>query len=165
MKNLDIFNCYKKILLSKLIRRQNMEYIIGGILAIIVIITIGLLLRKKLYDSVDHYEDWKLDIMNRNVAGELSHVKELNLEGETKENFEAWRQAWDKILTSDLANVEELLYDTEKAADRYNFPAAKKTTQQMDAVLTDIEKQIEDILTELHELLETERKKDRKSVV
>src|SRR5699024_11158862 len=130
----------------------------GGILAIIVIITIGLLLRKKLYDSVDHYEDWKLDIMNRNVAGELSRVKDLNLEGETKENFEAWRQAWDRILTNDLANVEELLYDTEKAADRYNFPAAKKSTNQMEAILVDIEHQIEAILTELNELLETEEK-------
>ena len=82
-----------------------MDYVIGFILVIIVIIIVGLLLRKRLYDSVDYYESWKLDIMNRNVAQELSKVKELNLEGETKENFEEWKDKWDNILTNDLAKV------------------------------------------------------------
>src|SRR5690625_7214541 len=95
-----------------------MEYVIGIILVIIVIIIAGLLLRKRLYDSVDYYESWKLDIMNRNVAQELSKVKELNLQGETKNNFEQWKDQWETILNDDLADVEELLYDTEHAADR-----------------------------------------------
>lgn len=135
-----------------------MEYVIGGILAIIVIITIGLLLRKKLYDSVDYYEDWKLDIMNRNVASELSRMKELNLEGDARERFEKWKESWEHVLTIDLANVEELLYDTEKAADRYNFPTAKKCMKEMESILVEIEKKIENIVTELHHLLETEVK-------
>ena len=133
-----------------------MEYIIGLILAIIVIIIVGLILRKRLYDSVDYYESWKLDIMNRNVAQELSKVKDLNLQGDTKDYFEDWKEAWDTILSEDLANVEELLYDTEHAADRYKFPTAKKHIKKMESILVEIEKRIESILTELHELLETE---------
>lgn len=140
-----------------------MEYVIGIILVIIVIIIAGLLLRKRLYDSVDYYESWKLDIMNRNVAQELSKVKELNLEGETKENFEEWKDKWDNILTNDLAKVEELLYDTEHAADRYNFPAAKKYMKQIEEILVIVEKKIETILTELNELLETEQE-NRKEI-
>src|SRR5699024_3322889 len=136
----------------KSFRRHNMEYIIGGILAIIVIIIIGLILRKRLYDSVDYYEDWKLDIMNRNVAAELSRVKELNLEGDTKDKFEHWRNEWEVILNDDLANVEELLYDTEKAADRYSFPSANQHMKKMEELLVQIEKKIETILNELHEL-------------
>lgn len=135
-----------------------MEYIIGGILAVIVIITIGLLLRKKLYDSVDYYEDWKLDVMNRNVASELSKMKELNLEGDARERFEEWKEAWEHVLTIDLANVEESLYDTEKAADRYNFPVAKKCMKEMETVLVEVEKKIEKIVTGLDHLLETEVK-------
>ena len=42
-----------------------MELIIGIVLAIIVLIIIGLILRKRAYDYVDRTEAWKLDIMAR----------------------------------------------------------------------------------------------------
>ena len=135
-----------------------MEYVIGAILAIIVIITVGLILRKKLYDSVDHYEGWKLDIMNRNIAAELSKMKDLNMKGEAKENFEMWKEQWDSILTEELATVEELLYDTEKAADKYNFPAAKKYMKEMETILVTTEEKLETLLADIHALLETEEK-------
>src|SRR5699024_12718640 len=115
-----------------------MEYFMCGIIAIIIIVAIGLFLRKKLYDSVDYYEQWKLDIMNRDVATEIARVKALYLEGETKEQFETWRESWDNILTRDLANVEELLYEAEKSADRYNFPNAKKIMSKMASMLEDV---------------------------
>lgn len=133
-----------------------MEFIIGAILAIIIIITVGLILRKKLYDGVDQYEARKLEIMNRNVAAELSKMKDLNMDGETKENFETWKEAWDTILTEDLAKVEELLYDTEKAADKYSFPTAKKHMKEMDAILLTIEEKVESLLKEIQTLLKTE---------
>src|SRR5690625_662345 len=140
-----------------------MEYVIGIILAIIVLIIVALLLRKRIYDSVDYYESWKLDIMNRNVAQELSQLKDLNLHGETKNNFEQWKKEWDTILNDDLADVEELLYDTEHAADRYNFPAAKKSIKKMEENLVTVEKKIETILTELNNLLRIEEN-NRKQV-
>src|SRR5699024_11520262 len=108
-----------------------MEFVIDRLSAIIVIIIEGLIINKKMYDQVDYYEDWKLDIINRNVAGQLGRVKALQLEGDTKDRFEQWKNEWDTILGEDMADVEELLYDTEKAADRYNFPGAKKYMQQM----------------------------------
>src|SRR5699024_3141255 len=116
-----------------------MEFVIGGLIAIIVIIIVGLIIRKKMYDQVDYYEDWKLDIMNRNVAGELGRVKALQLEGDTKDRFEHWKNEWDTILGEDMADVEELLYDTEKAADRYNFPGAKKYIQAAHSCEADID--------------------------
>lgn len=140
-----------------------MEYIIGIILAIIVLIIVGLILRKRLYDSVDYYESWKIDIMNRNVASELAKVKELNLHGDTKEKFETWKDTWEDILNNKLADVEEYLYDTEHAADRYRFGTAKKLMKKMEEILVESEKQIESILTELNELLETEEE-NRKEI-
>src|SRR5690625_3934921 len=94
--------------------------------------------------------------MNRNVAQELSKVKELNLQGETKNNFEQWKDQWETILNDDLADVEELLYDTEHAADRYNFPAAKKSMKKMEEILVLVEQKIESILSELNNLLQIE---------
>src|SRR5690625_880704 len=133
-----------------------MEYVIGAILAIIVIITVGLILRKRLYDSVDYYEAWKLDIMNRNVAAELSKMKDLNMYGYTKEHFNKWKDEWDNILTEELATVEELLYDTEEAADKFSFPTAKKHMKEMESMLLATEQKIETILTDIQAL-------DRKS--
>ena len=133
-----------------------MEYVIGAILAIIVIITVGLILRKRLYDSVDYYEAWKLDIMNRNVAAELSKMKDLNMYGDTKEHFNKWKDEWDNILTEELATVEELLYDTEEAADKFSFPTAKKHLKEMESMLLATEQKIETILTDIQALLETE---------
>lgn len=139
-------------------RRGNMEYVIGIILAIIALIIIGLILRKRLYDAVDYYESWKLDIMNRNIANELAKVKQLTLQGETKEKFKQWKTEWDNILTKDLANVEELLYDTEYAADRYFFRTAKQNIAKMETILTEAEQKIENMLNELEDLLKTEEK-------
>ena len=132
-----------------------MEYIIGAILAIIVIITVGLILRKRLYDGVDYYEAWKLDIMNRNVAAELSKMKDLNMEGATQESFNTWKDEWDQILTEELATIEELLYDTEKAADKFSFPTAKKHMKDMESILLATEQKIETILADIQSLLET----------
>lgn len=133
-----------------------MEYIIGAILAIIVIITVGLILRKRLYDSVDYFEAWKLDVMNRNIAAELSKMKDLNLKGDTKNNFEMWKEQWDTILTEDLATVEALLFDTEKAADKYSFPIAKKHMKEMESILLETEEKIDRIFEGVQALLKTE---------
>lgn len=133
-----------------------MEYIIGAILAIIVIITIALILRRRLYKAVDYYEAWKLEIMNENVAAELSKMKELNMKGATKEDFERWKEEWDTILTDDLATVEELLYDTEKAADKYNFPTAKKLMKEMEGLLKAADEKVEKVTEDIHALLRTE---------
>lgn len=133
-----------------------MEIVIVMILIIIILITIGLLMRKKTYDKIDLHEDWKIDITNRKVAEELSKVKALNLEGETKEQFEGWKNDWDMILTKDLAKVEELLLFSEQAADKYRFSQANAQFDEVENILVDAEKKIEKILEELDNLLKIE---------
>src|SRR5690625_392729 len=94
--------------------------------------------------------------MNRNVAAELSKMKDLNMYGYTKEHFNKWKDEWDNILTEELATVEELLYDTEEAADKFSFPTAKKHLKEMESMLLATEQKIETILTDIQALLETE---------
>src|SRR5699024_3768563 len=124
---------------------------------------IGLILRKRVYDSVDQHESWKLDITNRNVANQLSRIKSLNLSGETQEKFESWKEDWDYILSKKLPDVEEDLFDAEAAADRYRFPTAKKILHKVDNTLRAIENEIEEMLNELEELLSSEER-SRKEV-
>ncbi|MFB1050824.1 septation ring formation regulator EzrA [Paraliobacillus sp. JSM ZJ581] len=138
-------------------------YIIGGILILIVVIIIGLILRKRIYDEVDQHESWKMDIMNRNVSGELQRVKSLNLSGETQDKFETWKSTWDQILTRDLPDIEEYLLDAEEAADRFRISIAKKNLAEVENILQNIEELIERMFKELDDLLDSE-KQSRKQI-
>ncbi|RWZ59763.1 septation ring formation regulator EzrA [Halobacillus fulvus] len=134
-----------------------MEYVIGGILLLIVLFIVGLIWRKKVYDEVDRLEGWKMDIMNRRVTDELSKVKSLNLSGETQEKFEAWRGRWDQILTKDLPGLEEDLFDAEDAADKYKLKRVKKVLAETENKLSSIEDTIESMYKELDNLLDSEK--------
>src|SRR5690625_7128853 len=139
-----------------------MAIAIGLILVVITLLIIGLILRKRVYDNVDRQEVWKLDIMNRNTASEIARSKDLNLSGETLEKFESWKDRWENILTKELPNIEELLYEAEEAGDRYRFLSAKKVVHKVDETLHEIEEDIEKMLAELEELLESERTSSNK---
>lgn len=133
-----------------------MAYVIGIILVIITLIIVGLIMRKRVYDEVDRQENWKMDIMDRNIASELSRIKSLNLSGETQEKFESWKERWEHIVEKDLTDIEEHLFDAEEAADHYRFPSAKKAISKTDQALKTIEHDIEQILNELDELMNSE---------
>lgn len=112
--------------------------------------------KKRIHDAVDKLESWKIDIMDRDVAVQLSKIKSLNLLGETLEKFEVWKQRWDDIVTSELLEVEEYLFDAEESADRFRFSKAKKIVRETEQKLTSIEKDIEKILIDLNQLIESE---------
>ncbi|MFC4556712.1 septation ring formation regulator EzrA [Virgibacillus kekensis] len=133
-----------------------MAYIIGTILVVITLIIVGLILRKRVYDVVDRLEAWKMDIMNRNIASQLARIKRLNLSGETQVKFESWKDRWEYIVTKELPDIEEFLFDAEEAADRYRFSGARKTLRKVEQTLESIENDIEQMLKELDELMDSE---------
>ncbi|MCA1032359.1 septation ring formation regulator EzrA [Bacillus timonensis] len=133
-----------------------MEIIIGIIILIVTIASIGFYLRKKIYQEVDRLELWKIDIMNRPVTDEISKVKELNMTGQTEEMFERWRNNWDEIVTNQLPEVEELLFETEEFADKYRFKKSKLVIQKIEHILQNVEDSISDILKELQNLIGSE---------
>ncbi len=81
----------------------------------------------------------------------------MNLSGETQEKFEEWKERWETIVTKDLSDVEEALFEAEEASDRYRFPTAKKVIENTDERLQSVEKDIENILVELDQLIDTEK--------
>ncbi|MGV2622325.1 septation ring formation regulator EzrA [Halobacillus sp. ACCC02827] len=134
-----------------------MKFVIGAILLLVAFFIIGMIWRKRVYDEVDRLESWKMEIMNRRVSEELSKVKNLNLSGETQEKFEAWRERWDRILTVELPSLEEDLFDAEEAADRYRYRKVKTTIQQTERKLISVEEDIDGMLQELENLLDSEK--------
>ncbi|WP_445489448.1 septation ring formation regulator EzrA [Niallia sp. 03133] len=135
-----------------------MNYIIGGVVIIICLFVSGYFIKRKYYGMVDELESWKIDILNRPVLEELSKVKQLNMIGQTEELFESWRAKWDDIVTVQLPDVEEMLFDTEEFIDKYKFKKAKQKQSIIRQKMDKMEKIIETMLEELNNLVGSEEK-------
>jgi septation ring formation regulator len=135
-----------------------MKIIIGFIILLLVIIIAGYFIRKKYFKEMDRLESWKIDLTNRPVLDEMSKVKQLNMTGQTEELFENWRNKWDDLVTVELPDLEELLFDAEEYIDRYRFNKAKDVQRLIEQKLKEAENQISNILNELNELVGSEEK-------
>ncbi|MEH7304423.1 septation ring formation regulator EzrA [Neobacillus drentensis] len=135
-----------------------MEYFIGFFILILALFVVGYLIKKKYFKEMDRLEAWKIDLMNRPVLDEMSKVKLLNMTGQTEELFERWRNQWDEVVTVQLPDLEEMLFDAEEYIDRYRFNKAKGVQLAIAGKLQDTEDQIKSILEELHELVGSEEK-------
>lgn len=135
-----------------------MKYILGCITLIVAFLITSYFFKKKRFKDIDKIEEWKMNIMNRPVLDELSKVKQLNMTGETEEMFEKWREEWDEIVTVQLPDVEELLFDAEEYIEKFRFSSSKAVQREIAVKLKGIEKNIQNILDELAELVGSEEK-------
>jgi len=140
-----------------------LEFIIIAIIVLLILLIWTIVVRKKIDKGIERLGNWKTEIMGRNVAGQLTQIKTLNLSGETQEKFELWKDQWDTIVSKELPDMEEWLLDVEEAANRFKFRKAKKRLAELDQFLKDIENEIAQILAELDELLDSEQE-SRKQV-
>ncbi|SDN54809.1 septation ring formation regulator EzrA [Alkalicoccus daliensis] len=134
-----------------------MSYVIYSIIALLIIgIIYGTWARKQIYRDVDRLGIRKVELMNRPVTEELSRMKSLKLSGETEERFEEWRTEWDQLVTVQLPDIEEKLFDIEELANRYRFPRAKQEITNAGQALDEIEAHIDHLIKEVHELVHSE---------
>ncbi|WP_226667012.1 septation ring formation regulator EzrA [Metabacillus litoralis] len=133
-----------------------MEVIIGLVLLICILFGTGYVLRRKIYKEVDRLEARKIEIMNRSIIDELSKVKELKMVGQAEILFEQWRSEWDEIITTQLPEVEELLFDAEDYADKYRFKKSRNVLEHIDEVLKTVDDNIDKIIAEINELVSSE---------
>lgn len=115
-------------------------------------------MKKKNYKEIDRLEEWKIDIVNRPVLDEMSKVKQLNMTGETEVLFERWRNEWDEIVTAELPDVEEYLFDAEEYTDKYRFKKSKEIQILIHNHLLETEEKIKALVAEIHDLVGSEEK-------
>ena len=135
-----------------------MEYIIGFVALTILIFTISLFWRKKLYKEVDKLEQLKLEIQHRPIIEEMTKVKKLNMNGQTEELFEGWRQTWTRVLDVDLGEVDKLLFDAEECIDKLRFRESAQIREEINVMLIKAEVEMNQILVELEELMGSDEK-------
>ncbi|WP_027964244.1 septation ring formation regulator EzrA [Halalkalibacillus halophilus] len=134
-----------------------MEYIVGLFIVVVAFILLGVFARKRVYNRVDELEQWKVQLMSRQVADELAKVKHLNLTGETEQLFESWRSEWDEINDHVFTNIEEDLLDAEESAEKYKFGKTSRVLNHVEQRLVKVEKTIDDIFEEVDRLLHSEQ--------
>ena len=70
-----------------------MELIIIGIIILAIIIAVVFIMRRKHHVEIEELENIKLQIQNRPILEEMTKVKQLNMNGQTEEMFERWRNS------------------------------------------------------------------------
>lgn len=135
-----------------------MDYVIGIILLGIVLLIVGYFAKRKYYLNVDRLEAWKIEVMNRPVLDEVGKIKQLNMSGQAEQFFEEWRKTWDAIVTIDLPNVEEWLYDAEECVSKFRFKKAKEIFEKIEDTLTESEQKINQMVERINEIIGSEEK-------
>ncbi|MBH0157849.1 septation ring formation regulator EzrA [Fictibacillus sp. 5RED26] len=133
-----------------------MIYIVIAIVTFLALILYGAMSRRRVYKEIDRLEAWKMQIMNRPLTEEISKVKGMAMIGETEEKFEMWRQEWDEMVTAQLPNLEEDLFDAEEYTDKYRFKKARSILAGVSQSLEKIELRIKEITSEINELVTSE---------
>ncbi|WP_082091441.1 septation ring formation regulator EzrA [Domibacillus tundrae] len=134
------------------------EFVIGAIIVVLIFSIYTMVSRKRNATEIDQLDMKKTELLHRPVHEELAKVKRLNMTGQTEALFDRWRAEWDEVVTVDIPAVDEKLFASEDQVDKFRFGAAKKTNKEIESRLSQIEKKVNDILSELQQLVGSEEK-------
>ena len=135
-----------------------MKYIIIAVIILLAAIIVGFLFRKKHSSEIERLEQLKLQIQNKPILEELTKVKQLNMNGQTEEMFERWRNIWTEVMDVHIPKIDASLFDAEDAIDRFKFGKASSIEKDIEVRIENVDQQMNDILIELEELIGSEEK-------
>ncbi|MGN4124070.1 septation ring formation regulator EzrA [Lysinibacillus sphaericus] len=135
-----------------------MEYIIIPIILLLILAIVGFMMRRKHTAIIAQLENEKLQIQNNPINEEISKVKSLNMNGETEEMFERWRNSWDEVIDVHMTKIDSLLFDAEDQVNHLRFKKATLIEREIEDYVRKCEQSKDKILEELNELIGSEEK-------
>ncbi len=135
-----------------------MEYIIIPIILLLILAIVGFMMRRKHVAIIAKLENEKLQIQHNPINEEISKVKSLNMNGETEEMFERWRNTWDEVIDVHMTKIDSLLFDAEDQINRLRFKKATFIEREIEDYIEKCEQDKDKILEELNELIGSEEK-------
>lgn len=135
-----------------------MKYIIPTIIVLCVIIAIVFIFRRKHRNEIQRLDQEKLQIQNKPVLEELMKVKSLNMNGQTEEMFERWRNKWTELMDVEIPKIDVLLFDAEEQVDKFHFGKATEIEKTIQSRIAEYDQEMVKILKELDELIGSEEK-------
>lgn len=134
------------------------NYIIIVAVVLLALLAFGLFVRRKHNAIIARLEKEKLEVQHYPIYEELTKVKTLNMNGQTEELFENWRNAWVEVTDVHVIKIDALLFDAEEYIDRFKFKKATEIEQEIEKKIEECEKTRVKILLELEELIGSEEK-------
>lgn len=135
-----------------------MKYIIIVVIVLLALLLVGLLFRRKHNAVIERLEKDKLQIQNYPIFEELTRVKTLNMNGQTEELFERWRNKWTEVMDIHIIKIDSMLFDAEEYIDRFNFKKSSLIQKQIEDYIEKCDQTKNEILAELDELIGSEEK-------
>ena len=135
-----------------------MKYIIPTIIVLCVILAIVFIFRRKHTNEIERLDQKKLQIQNKPVLEELTKVKALNMNGQTEEMFERWRNKWTELMDVEMPKIDVLLFDAEEQVDKFHFGKATEIEKEIESRITEYDQEMVKILKELDELIGSEER-------
>ena len=134
------------------------KYIIIVAVILLALLVAGLIIRRKHNAIIARLEKEKLEIQHYPIYEELTKVKSLNMNGQTEELFENWRNAWVEVTDVHVIKIDALLFDAEEYIDRFKFKKATEVEKVIEEKVAECDKVRLKILAELEELMGSEEK-------
>lgn len=134
------------------------KYIIIVTVVLLALLVAGLIVRRKHNAIIARLEKEKLETQHYPIYEELTKVKTLNMNGQTEELFENWRNAWVEVTDVHVIKIDALLFDAEEYIDRFKFKKATEVEKLIEEKIAECDKVRLKILAELEELMGSEEK-------
>ena len=134
------------------------KYIIIVAVVLLALLVAGLIIRRKHNAIIARLEKEKLEVQHYPIYEELTKVKSLNMNGQTEELFENWRNAWVEVTDVHVIKIDALLFDAEEYIDRFKFKKATEVEKVIEEKVAECDKVRLKILAELEELMGSEEK-------
>ncbi|MDN4493690.1 septation ring formation regulator EzrA [Ureibacillus aquaedulcis] len=135
-----------------------MQYIIIVVIVLLALFIVGLMIRRKHNVVIQRLEQEKMQIQHYPIFEELTKVKSLNMNGQTEEKFEHWRNIWTEVIDVHVIKIDSMLFDAEEYIDRFKFKKASNVEQAIEEYIAKCEKSKNLIISELEELIGSEEK-------
>lgn len=135
-----------------------MDYIIIAIIVLIALIIVGFSFRRKHNAEIERLEHEKHQIQNKPILEEMTKVKQLNMNGQTEEMFESWRNSWTEVMDIHMPKIDALLFDAEESIDKFRFKRASAIEKEISQRIKECDEQMSQILIELESLIGSEEK-------
>ncbi|MEO4051925.1 septation ring formation regulator EzrA [Solibacillus sp. CAU 1738] len=135
-----------------------MEYIIIVVVLLLALLIFGLVVRRKHNTEIERLEKEKMQVQHYPIYEELTKVKALNMNGQTEELFENWRNMWTEVVDVHVLKIDSMLFDAEEYIDRFKFKKATAIEREIEDYIVKCETTKAKIISELEELIGSEEK-------
>lgn len=139
-------------------RGLTMNYIIIIVIVLLALFFIGFFTRRKHTAIIQRLENEKMQIQHYPIFEELTKVKALNMNGQTEEMFEHWRNMWTEVIDVHVIKIDSMLFDAEEYIDRFKFKKATIVEREIEQYIEKCEQSKNQIINELDELIGSEEK-------